>query len=36
MASNWQDQYLAALTVRDRREQALKSTYDDCMWHEIQ
>jgi len=29
--SPWQDQYVAALAIRDRREQALKSTYDDCM-----
>lgn len=35
MASDWQHQYLAALAIRDRREQALKSTYDDCMWSTI-
>ena len=31
MASDWQEQYAAALAIRDRREQALKATYDDCM-----
>jgi len=30
MTTSWQDQYLAALQIRDRREQANKSIYDAC------
>lgn len=30
MTTSWQDQYLAALQIRDNREQANKSIYDAC------